>query len=146
MGDLIVVAGALFGLLLIAAGIGWFVPGLRRRFAGRRTGTAAGVLPGVGLVFAGLIVVALSMGITDDGSSTVDLAATCDLLDGISGPDDITADKLDQLITAAPDGAASSLRTVRDRFAAVGEAAFEEPAVGAAFESVGAFEAAECSE
>jgi hypothetical protein len=146
MGDLIVVAGALFGVLLTAAGIGWFVPRMRRRFAGQRTGTAAGPLPGFGLIAAGLLVVSVSMGITDDGSATVDLAATCALLDGISGPDDITADKLDALIAAAPDGAAPSLRTVRDRFAAVGEAAFEEPAVGAAFETVGAFEEAECSE
>ena len=70
MGDLIVVAGALFGLLLIGAGIGWFVPALRRRFAGPRTGTAAGPLPGVGLIIAGLFVVAISMGVGDDGDSS----------------------------------------------------------------------------
>jgi len=149
MGDLIVVAGALFGLLLIAAGIGWFVPGLRQRFAGQRTGAAAGPLPGVGLALAGLIVVALSMGISDDGadaSTSGDLAATCGLLDGMSGEGDITVDRLDQLIAVAPDGAVASIRTVRDRLVAVGPAAFDEPAVGAAFETVGAFEEAECSE
>ena len=149
MGDLIVVAGALFGLLLIAAGIGWFVPGLRRRFAGQRTGTAAGPLPGVGLIFGGLIVVALSMGITDEGSdasASGDLAATCDLLDGMSGEGDITVGQLDALIAAAPDAHLASIRTVRDRFAAVGPAAFDEPAVVTAFGNVGAFEEAECSE
>lgn len=148
MGDLIVVAGALFGLLLTAAGIGWFVPRLRHRFAGQRTGTAAGPLPGLGLIVAGLVVVAVSMGITEDGtdaaSASGDVAATCALLDG--GEDDISVESLDRLIAVAPDGVATSVRTVRDRFAAVGEAAFDEAAVGAAFESVGAFEAAECSE
>jgi hypothetical protein len=83
MGDLIVVAGALFGLLLIGAGIGWFVPRVRHRFAGQRTGTAAGPLPGVGLILAGVFVVALSMGVGDDGDSSAsasgDLAATCAL-------------------------------------------------------------------
>ena len=148
MGDLIVVAGALFGVLLTAAGIGWFVPRLRRRFIGQRTGVATGPLPGFALIVAGLAVVALSMGVTDgaDASATGDLAATCDLLEGISGPDDITIGQLDRLIAVAPDGAVAPIRTVRDRFAAVGQAAFEEPAVGASFESVGAFEAAECGE
>jgi len=147
MGDLIVVAGALFGVLLIAVGIGWFVPRLRHRFAGQRTGTTAGPLPGFGLIVAGLVVVALSMGITDEGadaSASGDVAATCDLLDG--GEDDISVESLDRLIAVAPEAVATSVRTVRARFAAVGEAAFDEPAVGAAFESVGAFEAAECSE
>jgi hypothetical protein len=148
MGDLIVVAGALFGLLLIAAGIGWFVPGLRRRFAGQRTGAAAGSLPGVGLVLAGVIVVALSMGVLDEGaaaSASGDLAATCGLFDEMSGEDDITVERLDRLIAVAPDSTIASIRTVRDRLVAVGPAAFDEPAVGAAFESVGAFEEAECS-
>ena len=147
MGDLIVVAGALFGVLLTAAGIGWFVPRLRHRFAGQRTGTAAGPLPGLGLIVFGLLVVAVSMGITDDGtdaSASGDVAATCDLLDGAE--DDISVESLDRLIAVAPDGVAVSVRTVRDRLAAVGPAAFDEPTVGAAFDSVGAFEAAECSE
>jgi hypothetical protein len=146
MGDLIVVAGALFGVLVIVAGIGWFVPRLRHRFAGQRTGTAAGPLPGVGLIVAGLAVVALSMGVVSDGadaSASDDLAATCDLLDG--GEDEITVESLDRLIAVAPDDVDASVRTVRDRFAAVGEAAFDEPVVGAAFEEVGAFEAEECS-
>jgi hypothetical protein len=148
MGDLIVVAGALFGVLLTAAGIGWFVPRLRHRFAGQRTGTTAGPLPGFGLIFAGLAVVAVSMGVSDgaDASASGDLAATCQLLDEMSGEDDINVDRLDRLVAVAPDGAIASIRTVRDRLAAVGPAAFDEPAVGAAFESVGAFEAAECSE
>lgn len=146
MGDLIVVAGALFGVLVIVAGIGWFVPRLRRRFAGQRTGTAAGPLPGVGLIVAGLVVVAVSMGVVSDGADTSDsgdVAATCDLLDG--GEDEITVESLDRLIAVAPDDVASSVRTVRDRFAAVGEAAFDEPTVGAAFDRVGAFEAEECT-
>ena len=146
MGDLIVVAGALFGVLVIVAGIGWFVPRLRRRFAGQRTGIAAGPLPGVGLIVAGLVVVAVSMGVVSDGADTSasgDVAATCDLLDG--GEDDITVESLDRLIAVAPDSVVASIRTVRDRFAAVGEAAFDEPAVGAAFDRVGAFEAEECS-
>lgn len=147
MGDLIVVAGALFGVLLTAAGIGWFLPRLRHRFAGQRAGTAAGPLPGFGLIVAGLAVVAVSMGVVSDGadaSASGDLVATCDLLDG--GEDDITVEGLDRLIAVAPDGVVASIRTVRDRLAAVGPAALDEPAVGAAFESVGAFEAAECSE
>lgn len=146
MGDLIVVAGALFGVLVIVAGIGWFFPRLRRRFAGQRTGTAAGPLPGVGLIVAGLVVVAVSMGVVSDGADTSasgDVAATCDLLDG--GEDEITVESLDRLIAVAPDGVVASVRTVRDRFAAVGEAAFDEPAVSAAFDRVGAFEAEECS-
>jgi hypothetical protein len=147
MGDLIVVAGALFGLLLIAAGIGWFVPRLRRRFAGQHTGAAAGPLPGVVLIVGGLLVVAVSLGVSDSGdaSASADLAATCDLLDGMSGEGDITVDRLDQLIAVAPDGTVASIRTVRDRLVAVGPAAFDEPAVGAAFGTVGAFEEAECS-
>jgi hypothetical protein len=113
----------------------------------QRTGTAAGPRPGLGLLVVGLLVVAVSMGITDDGtdaSASGDVAATCDLLDG--GEDDISVESLDRLIAVAPDGVAVSVRTVRARLAAVGPAAFDEPAVGAAFESVGAFEAAECSE
>lgn len=147
MGDLIVVAGALFGVLLTAAGIGWFVPRMRHRFAGQRT--APGPLPGFGLIVAGLAVVSLSMGVVSDGadaSGSGDLAATCDLLDEMSGEGDINVDRLDRLIAVAPDGAIASIRTVRDRLVAVGPAAFDEPAVGAAFESVVAFEAAECSE
>jgi hypothetical protein len=70
MGDLIVVAGALFGVLLIAAGIGWFVPSLRLRFGGQRTGVAAGPLPGYGLILVGLIVVALSMGVSDSADAS----------------------------------------------------------------------------
>ena len=89
------------------------------------------------------------MGISDDGadaSTSGDLAATCGLLDGMSGEGDITVDRLDQLIAVAPDGTVASIRTVRDRLVAVGPAAFDEPAVGAAFGTVGAFEEAECSE
>lgn len=89
------------------------------------------------------------MGVVSDGadasaSPSGDLAATCGLLDGMSGEGDITLDRLDRLIAASPDGAVASIRTVRDRFAAVGQAAFDEPAVVAVFESVGTFEAAEC--
>ena len=147
MGDLIVVAGALFGVLVIVAGIGWFVPRMRHRFAGQRTGAAAGPLPGVGLIVGGVVVVALSMGVVSDGadaSAPGNLAATCDLLDG--GEDDISVEGLDRLIAVAPDGVVASVRTVRDRLAAVGQAAFDEPEVVAAFGSVGAFESAECSE
>jgi len=144
MGDLIVIAGALFGALVIAAGIGWFVPRLRNRLAGQRTGSAAGPLPGVGLIVAGLAVFAVSMGVFDDGpDSSGDVVATCELLEG--GENSITVESLDRLIAVAPADVAASVRTVRDRFAAVGEAAFDEPAVGAAFEAVGAFEAQECS-
>lgn len=145
MGDLIVVAGALFGVLIIITGIGWFVPSVRRRLAGQRTGIAAGRLPGVGFMIAGLVIVAVSMGVGDSGSSeSGDLAATCDLLDG--GENDISVESLDRLIAVAPDGVVGSVQTVRDRFAAVGEAAFDEPAVGVAFEKVGAFEAEQCGE
>lgn len=147
MGDLIVVAGALFGVLIMITGIGWFVPRLRHRFTGRRTGAAAGPLPGVGLIVAGLVLVAVSMGVVSDdagNSGSGDVAATCGLLEG--GEDDISVESLDRLMAVAPDGVAASVRTVRDRFAAVGEAAFDEPAVGAAFERVGAFEAEECGE
>lgn len=146
MGDLIVVAGALFGVLIVITGIGWFVPSVRRRLAGQRTGTAAGPLPGVGFIVAGLVVVAVSMGVVEDGgaSDSGDVAATCDLLDG--GEDEISVESLDRLIAVAPDGVAASVRTVRDRLAAVGESAFDEPAVGVAFEEVGAFEAEECGD
>lgn len=98
------------------------------------------------IVVAGLVVVAVSMGVVSDGdaSASGDLAATCDLLDG--GEDDISVESLDRLIAVAPDGVVTSVRTVRDRLAAVGEEAFDEPAVGAAFDRVGTFEAAECGQ
>lgn len=146
MSDLIVVAGALLGVLVIIAGIGWFIPRLRNRFADHLTGRAAGPLPGVGLIVAGLVVVAVSMGVVSDSdeSASGDVAATCALLNG--GEDDISVESLDRLIAVAPDDVVASIRTVRDRFAAVGEAALDEPAVGVAFDSVGAFEAAECGE
>lgn len=142
MGDLIVVAGALFGVLVIVAGIAWFVPRFRHRLTGQRTGIAAGALPGVGLIVAGLVVVAVSMGVVSDDAGDGDVAATCGLLnDG----EDITVEGLDRLVAVAPDDIVASVRTVRDRFAAVGEAAFDEPGLIAAFESVEAFKAEECN-
>lgn len=62
MSDLIVIAAALCGVMLAVAGLGWLSPRLRTRFAGERTGAAAGPLPGVGLVVAGLLLVTIAMG------------------------------------------------------------------------------------
>ena len=147
MGDVIVVAAALFGVLVLIAGIGWFVPSLRRRFAGERSGAAGGPLPGIGLIAAGLVLVAVSLGVFSDGaqsSKAGDLAAFCELLDG--GEDNISVEQLDRIVAVAPATVAESVRTVRDRFAEVGEAAFDEPEVVAAFERVGAFEGEKCNE
>jgi hypothetical protein len=145
MSDLIVVAGALFGGLVILAGIGWLVPALRRRFTGPRTGTAGGPVPGGVLILAGAGLLAVSLGVVSDGSGASadgDIAATCALLEG--GEDSITVESMNAIIAVAPESVAASVRTVRDRFAVVGEAAFDEPAVGVAFNSVAAFETEEC--
>ena len=60
MGDLIVVAAALFGVVLAVVGLGWLNPRIRARFAGDRP--ASGRLPGVALIVGGLALVALALG------------------------------------------------------------------------------------
>ena len=62
MSDLVVVAAALCGVVLAVGGLGWLNPRLRTRFAGERTGTAAGPLLGVGLVAAGLLLFTIAIG------------------------------------------------------------------------------------
>lgn len=80
----------------------------------------------------------------EDDAGGEDLAATCELMDTIEGPDDVTVEKLDELLEVAPDRIEDDVRLVRDRLDAVGEDAYEEEEVGAAFERVGSFEEAEC--
>lgn len=80
----------------------------------------------------------------DDDSGEADLAATCELMSTIEGPEDITVEKLDELLDVAPDKIEDDVRLIRDRLDEVGEAAYEEEEVGAAFERVGTFEEQEC--
>ena len=85
----------------------------------------------------------------DDDNGAVDLEATCEILAGIEAGEDIsdeTLDDLDALIEVAPDEIKASVQTVRDAFEEQGEAAFDDPEVGTAFETVGTFEERECSE
>lgn len=63
MSDLVVVAAALCGVVLALGGLGWMSPRLRTRFAGERTGTAAGPLPGVGFIASGLLLFAIAIGV-----------------------------------------------------------------------------------
>lgn len=82
------------------------------------------------------------LGACGDGGG--DLVATCERMAAIEGPDDITVERLDDLLAVAPEEVEDDIRLVRDRLAADGEAAFEAEEVGAAFERIGAFEEREC--
>ena len=62
MSDLVVIAAALCGVGLVVGGLGWLIPRLRTRFAGDLSGTAAGPLPGLGLVAAGLLLFTIAIG------------------------------------------------------------------------------------
>jgi hypothetical protein len=85
----------------------------------------------------------------DEDSSAGDVEATCALLADITSGEDITDEtlgQLDDIIEVAPEEVAASVTTVRDAFAEDGEAAFDDPEVGEAFEAVGAFESKECAD
>lgn len=84
----------------------------------------------------------LLSGCADDGGD--DLAATCEQMATIEGPEDITVERLDALLAVAPDAIATDIQLVRDRLAAEGEAAYDDDDVGAAFERIGGFEDQEC--
>lgn len=152
MSDLVVVAAALCGVVLALGGFGLLVPRIRTRFAGERTGIAAGPLPGVGLVVVGLLLFATAIGVfsdgTDDGGG--DVAASCQILARLTPgeeavSDDILAD-VDALLVVAPDEIAASVQTVRDAFVREGAAAFEDPTLATSFQTVDAFRTRECSE
>lgn len=86
----------------------------------------------------------------DEGDDSAgDVEATCEILAGIDPGEDIsddTIDDLDALIEVAPDEIVASVQTVRDAFAEQGAAAFDDPEVGTAFETVGTFEGEQCGE
>jgi hypothetical protein len=100
------------------------------------------------LAVGGVLLGAALLGACRDDEGGEDLEATCALLEAISSSEEIgegTFTQLDELIEVAPDDIASDIRIVRDGFADQGEAAFDDPAVVEAFESVGAFEGEECT-
>jgi hypothetical protein len=100
----------------------------------RRTGWV-----GAAAMSAALFLVACG---DDDGKD--DLAATCELMGGISGPEDVTVEKLDKVLETAPEAIEEDVSLIRARVDRDGDAAYEDEEVGAAFERVGAFEADEC--
>lgn len=102
----------------------WF-----RWFAVTLTGAAALTLAGCG---------------DDEEVGGDDLEATCEMMSTMEGPDDITVERLDELLQVAPDQLEVDVRMIRDRLAEVGEAAYEDEEVGSAFERVGTFEEEAC--
>lgn len=151
MSDLVVVAAALCGVVLALGGLGWMIPRLRIRFAGERTGITAGPLPGVGLVVAGLLLLAIALGVFSDGADDGggDVAASCQILARITPGEEVVSDEIladiDALLVVAPDEIAASVQTVRDAFEKRGVAAFEDPTLATSFKTVEAFRTRECS-
>ena len=152
MSDLVVVAAALCGVVLAAGGLGLLVPRIRTRFAGERTGVAAGPLPGAALVVAGVLLFATAIGVFSDSAndSGGDVAASCQILARITPGEETVSDEIlanvDALLEVAPDEIAPSVQTIRDAFAEKGAAAFEDPTLATSFETVEAFRTRECSE
>lgn len=84
------------------------------------------------------------MGACGDDGDEDSIAATCEQMETIEGPDDVTVERLNDLLEVAPDRIEDDIRLIRDRVEEEGEAAYEDEEVGAAFERVGAFEEQEC--
>lgn len=82
----------------------------------------------------------VALGACSDDDDQDAIAATCEQMEAIEGPDDVTVERLDNLLEVAPDEIEDDIRLIRDRVEAEGEAAYDDEEVGAAFQRVGAFE------
>lgn len=98
----------------------------------------------MGLVLAGCVGL-LACGDDDSEADENAAEATCEIMATIEGPDDITLQKLDDLLAVAPPEIESELQLIRDEVGSNGAGAYENPEVGAAFEEVGGFEERTCS-
>jgi hypothetical protein len=97
-----------------------------------------------GSIGAVVVLVVALLGACGDDDDGEDLAGSCDLMADIAGPEDVSVEKLDDLLAIAPNEIEDDVRLIRDQVDADGETAFENEEVGVAFERVGSFEADEC--
>jgi hypothetical protein len=148
MGDIIVVLAAVFGALLVIAGLAWLIPRLRRRLAGTRNGLVAGPLPSVGFIAAGLLVITIAIGGFSAGSDDGNVPAWCELGNRINEQIDleepVAAKTFEGFVDAAPEEIREASVTAAEGFRDAPQTASEDDQVQSAVEEVEAFHEREC--